>query len=78
MFRASDFQYPTDTYLSSAQLRRLFGICPNLQSLDLDLQTQPEWNYEILDTLRSFPQLKELTLRFPAEKASQYLEGFIL
>jgi hypothetical protein len=75
-FWVNHFQYSTNTFLSSAQLTRLFDICPNLQSLDLDIQTALGWNYEILDTLLSFPRLKELTLRFPPEMASQYFGGF--
>lgn len=72
------FIYSTETVLSSAQLTRLFEICPNLKSLDIDMQTEPGWHYEILDTLLSFPQLKELTLRFPPENSEQYFGRYHL
>ena len=75
-FWPNHFQYAPATLLNSAQLTRLFEICPNLQSLDLDIQTGSGWNYEIFDKLLSFPQLKELTLRFPPETASQLYAGF--
>ena len=77
-FWANNFEYAPATLLSSAQLARLFEICPNLQSLDLDIQTNSEWNYEIFDKLLSFPQLRELTLRFPPETAAQLYGGFHL
>jgi hypothetical protein len=71
-FWANHFQYAPTELLSSAQLARLFEICPNLQSLDLDIRAESSWNYEIFDMLVSFPQLKELTLRFPPETAAQH------
>jgi hypothetical protein len=77
-FWANNFEYAPATLLSSAQLARLFEICPNLQSLDLDIQTNSGWNYEIFDKLQSFPQLRELTLRFPPETAAQLYGGFHL
>jgi hypothetical protein len=77
-FWANSFQCAPAELLSSAQLVRLFEICPNLQSLDLDIQTGLDWNYEIFDKLLSFPQLRELTLRFPPETAAQLYGGFHL
>lgn len=75
-FSPEHFQYAPATFLNTTQLDRLFEICPELQSLDLDIQTDKDWNYEMLDKLLSFPQLKELTLRFPPEKGSQLYGGF--
>jgi len=75
-FWANTFQYAPATFLNSTQLGRLFEICPDLQSLDLDIQTNSVWNYGILDKLLSFPQLRELTLRFPPETAAQFYGGF--
>lgn len=77
-FYPSHFQYSPATLLTSAQLIRLFAICPNLHSLDLDIQIESGWNYEILDTLLSFPGLTELTLRLPPETAEQHFSGFHL
>ena len=75
-FRPSHFQYAEATFLNDAQLARLFKICPNLRSLDLDIQIASGWDYKILDKLLSFPQLRELTLRLPPEIGAQLYGGF--
>jgi len=58
------YRYPSKSFLNITHLVYLRDNTPGLVTLDLDIEVPEEWNYELLDTLASFPELKQLTLRF--------------
>jgi hypothetical protein len=64
------FKFNRSGFINSTQLSHLVHDCPNLRGLDIDLNVKTGWDYEILDTLASFPELTELTLRIETQFAS--------
>jgi hypothetical protein len=58
------YRFPSSSFLNVTHLIHLRDNMPGLVALDLDIEVTEEWNYEILDTLASFPELQQLTLRF--------------
>jgi hypothetical protein len=58
------YKFPSSSFLNVTHLIHLRDNIPGLVALDLDIEVTEEWNYELLDTLASFPVLERLTLRF--------------
>ncbi|KAG4435972.1 hypothetical protein IFR05_008553 [Cadophora sp. M221] len=68
-------EHGNGTFPNGTQLTRLFSICPDLHSLDIEIQTSAEWDYDVFDTLASFPILNCLTLSFVSgERRSSHAE----
>jgi hypothetical protein len=63
-YRTKPYCYPSNTFLDSTDLSHLLFTCPNIETLDIDLETKEEWDYNLLDTIVSFPKLTKLALRF--------------
>jgi hypothetical protein len=70
-YDAKEWQHPTSSFISSTLLSQLRDSCPDLQNLEIDIESRDEWDYELLDALASFTELKNLTLRFEPERAGQ-------
>jgi hypothetical protein len=68
------YNYPSITFLDSTHLSHLLFTCPNIETLDIDLETKEEWDYNLLDMIISFPKLTELMLRFEGEEADTWNE----
>jgi hypothetical protein len=51
------------TFLNSTHLSQLLHHCPWIHTLDINMDRTENWDYGILDTLVSFPELRSLTLR---------------
>lgn len=52
------------TFLNSTHLSQLLHKCPKLYNLEISMDRVEEWDYEILDILTGFPELRSLTMRF--------------
>ncbi|KAE9380861.1 hypothetical protein N431DRAFT_433090 [Stipitochalara longipes BDJ] len=64
--RNKPYRYPSTSFLNITHIAQLRDSIPGLTTLDLDIFVGEEWDYELLDTLNSFPELECLTLRFEA------------
>jgi hypothetical protein len=67
--RSKPYLYPSDAVLNSTHFSDLLFACPNIETLDIDLEMKEEWDYNLLDTIVSFPRLTKLVLPFKGEKA---------
>jgi hypothetical protein len=75
-YDAKEWQHPNSSFFNSTLLSQLRDSCPGLQGLDIDIESQDEWDYELLDTLASFERLRNLTLRFEPERAGQVYKHY--
>jgi hypothetical protein len=64
------YRFPRTSFLNATHLVHLRDSMPKLATLDLDIFVDEEWDYEVLDTLTSFTELENLTLRFEAHVSS--------
>lgn len=51
---------PPRVYLNSTYFKQLYLLCLKIKVLDVDMETVEEWDYELLDSLASFPELMNL------------------
>jgi hypothetical protein len=75
-YDAKEWQHPNCSFFNSTLLSQLRDSCPDLQSLEIDIESRDEWDYELLDALASFTELKNLTLRFEPERAGQVYKHY--
>jgi hypothetical protein len=75
-YDAKEWQHPSSSFFNSILLSQLPDSCPDLQSLEIDIESRDEWDYELLDALASFTELKNLTLRFEPERAGQVYKHY--
>jgi hypothetical protein len=61
------YHFPNTSFLNVGHLLQLRHKAPDLVTLDLDVYIAKEWTYELWDTLASFTELENLTLRFEAQ-----------
>lgn len=59
------------TFLNSTHLSQLLHHCPRIHTLDINLDRTEKWDYGVLDTLVSFPELRSLTLRFDIRRMDE-------
>ena len=64
--RSKPYRYPSTSFLNLTHITQLRDNAPGLTTLDLDIFVGEAWDYELLDTINSFPELEYLTLRFEA------------
>jgi hypothetical protein len=62
-------------FLNTSLLRRLYRSCPDIHTLDINVDTQQEWDYDLLDYLASILGLRHLTLRFEEPEKCEYNKG---
>jgi hypothetical protein len=67
--------FPSDGFLNSTHLSDLLFACPNIETLDIDLGMKEEWDYNLLDTIVSFPELTTLVLRFRDSEAETWIQS---
>ena len=68
------YNYPSNTFLDSTHLFHLLFTCLNIETLDIDLESKEEWDYNLLDMIVSFPKLTKLVLRLEREEADTWNE----
>jgi hypothetical protein len=68
-YRNKPYRYPSNTFINSTHFSHLLFACPNIETLDIDLDTKEEWDYNLTDTIVSFPNLTKLVLHFQGEEA---------
>lgn len=59
------------TFLNSTHLSRLLHRCPRLHTLDINMDRQEHWDYEFLDALAAFQELRSLTIRFDLRRITE-------
>jgi hypothetical protein len=75
-YEVKEWQHPNSSFFNSTLPSQLRDSCPDLQSLEIDIESRDEWDYELLDALASFTELKNLTLRFEPERAGQVYKHY--
>jgi hypothetical protein len=51
------YLYPPAAFLNSTHFSDLLLACPSIETLIIDLEVKEEWDYNLLDTIVSFPRL---------------------